>query len=74
MFSAFARCSGVSMDTPTGGVPKSACLCFADGITESLNEMCKGKGFERSLILSSPMRHPIYRQNDNFSLFTNSFF
>ncbi|KAI3555648.1 hypothetical protein CPAR01_09527 [Colletotrichum paranaense] len=29
----------------TGG----ACLCFADGITESLNEMCKGKGFERSL-------------------------
>ncbi|KZL81301.1 hypothetical protein CI238_00338 [Colletotrichum incanum] len=29
----------------TGG----ACLCFADGVAESLNEICKSMGFERSL-------------------------
>ncbi|KAE9571965.1 hypothetical protein CGCF415_v004874 [Colletotrichum fructicola] len=27
----------------------SACLCFADGVAEELNKICKAKGFERSL-------------------------
>ncbi|KAF6830874.1 hypothetical protein CPLU01_07063 [Colletotrichum plurivorum] len=26
-----------------------ACLCFADGVAEELNKICRSQGFERSL-------------------------
>ncbi|TDZ40542.1 hypothetical protein CTRI78_v010258 [Colletotrichum trifolii] len=38
------RCSG-TLTYCTG----SACLCFADGIAESLDKICRDQGFERSL-------------------------
>ncbi|TEA09808.1 hypothetical protein C8034_v011893 [Colletotrichum sidae] len=51
-YAAIVMASGASAISCSGTLTYcsgSACLCFADGIAESLNKICRDKGFERSL-------------------------